>query len=151
MLVARTDLPVLGDLRHWNDARLAFSRYEHDGRVELATTDVRLVPGDLCVVIGAPDDVHQFIDWAGERSNRHLALDRTAFDFRRISVSNRALAGARLGDLDLEGRFGATVTRVRRGDADVVADHDFVIRLGDRLRGGPIGAAAGGGNAAGRL
>ena len=134
VLVARTDLPVLGDLRHWNDARLAFSRYEHDGRVELATTDVRLVPGDLCVVIGAPDDVHQFIDWAGERSNRHLALDRTAFDFRRISVSNRALAGARLGDLDLEGRFGATVTRVRRGDADVVADHDFVIRLGDRLR-----------------
>ena len=134
VLVARTDLPVLGDLRHWNDARLAFARYEHDGRVELATTDVRLVPGDLCVVIGAPDDVHQFIDWAGERSNRHLALDRTAFDFRRISVSNRALAGARLGDLDLEGRFGATVTRVRRGDADVVADHDFVIRLGDRLR-----------------
>ena len=129
VLVARTDLPVLGDLRHWNDARLAFSRYEHDGRVELATTDVRLVPGDLCVVIGAPDDVHQFVDWAGERSNRHLALDRTAFDFRRISVSNRALAGARLGDLDLEGRFGATVTRVRRGDADVVADHDFVIRL----------------------
>ena len=141
VLVARTDLPVLGDLRHWNDARLAFSRYEHDGRVELATTDVRLVPGDLCVVIGAPDDVHQFIDWAGERSNRHLALDRTAFDFRRISVSNRALAGARLGDLDLEGRFGATVTRVRRGDADVVADHDFVIRLGDRLR-VPVSAMA---------
>lgn len=134
VLVRRDDLPVLGELRHWNDTRLAFSRFEHAGRVELATTDVQLAPGDLCVVIGAPADVEEFITWAGERSNRHLALDRTAFDFRRISVSNRALAGARLGDLDLEGRFGATVTRVRRGDADVVADHDFVIRLGDRLR-----------------
>ncbi len=134
VLVRRTDMPPLGDLRQWRDARLAFSRYEHDGRVELATIDVHLCPGDLCVVIGAPDVVDQFIEWAGERSNRHLALDRTSFDFRRISLSNRSLAGIRLGDLDLEGRFGATVTRVRRGDADVVADHDFIIRLGDRLR-----------------
>ncbi|MCY7300644.1 MAG: hypothetical protein LH616_15705, partial [Ilumatobacteraceae bacterium] len=132
--VERADLPSLGDLRHWQGSHFAFSRYEHEGRVELATTDVRLLPGDLCVVIGAPDDVERFVAWAGERSTRHLALDRTSFDFRRISVSNRALAGVHLRELDLEGRFGATVTRVRRGDTDVVADLDFVLRLGDRLR-----------------
>ena len=45
-----------------------------------------------------------------------------------------ALAGEHLRALDLEGRFGATVTRVRRGDADLVADSDFHLRLGDRLR-----------------
>lgn len=134
VLVHRADLPVLGDLRHWQASRLAFSRYEHAGHVKLATTDVQLLPGDLCVVIGAPDEVERFIAWAGERSIRHLALDRTAFDFRRISVSNRSLAGVHLRDLDLEGRFGATVTRVRRGDTDIVVDHDFVLRLGDRLR-----------------
>lgn len=132
--VQRSDLPPLGDLRHWQGSHLVFSRYEHEGRVDLATTDVQLLPGDLCVVIGAPDEVERFIAWAGERSVRHLALDRTTFDFRRISVSNRALAGVHLRDLDLEGRFGATVTRVRRGDSDVVADYDFVLRLGDRLR-----------------
>ncbi len=132
--VQRSDLPPLGALRHWQGSHLVFSRYEHDGQVELATTEVKLMPGDLCVVIGAPDEVERFIAWAGERSVRHLALDRTTFDFRRISVSNRTLAGVHLRDLDLEGRFGATVTRVRRGDSDVVADHDFVLRLGDRLR-----------------
>ena len=132
--VERANLPPLGDLRQWKVSRLVFSRYEHEGHVALATTDVRLVPGDLCVVIGTPDEVDRFIAWAGERSTRHLALDRTTFDFRRISVSNRALAGVHLRQLDLEGRFGATVTRVRRGDSDVVADHDFVLRLGDRLR-----------------
>ncbi len=132
--VERADVPPLGELRQWHGSHLAFSRYEHAGRVELATTDVRLVVDDLCVVIGVPDEVERFIEWIGERSTRHLALDRTTFDFRRISVSNRALAGVHLRDLDLEGRFGATVTRVRRGDTDVVADHDFVLRLGDRLR-----------------
>jgi len=132
--VERADLPPLGDLRHWQGSHFAFSRYEHEGQVVLATTDVRLVPGDLCVVIGAPDEVERFIAWAGERSIRHLVLDRTTFDFRRISLSNRALAGVHLRELDLEGRFGATVTRVRRGDSDVVVDRDFVLRLGDRLR-----------------
>ena len=132
--VRRADLPPLGELRHWDATHLAFGRYEHDGVVQIATTDVLLRPGDSCTVIGAPADVERFIDWAGERSTRHLALDRALLDFRRISVSNRKLAGARLRDLDLEGRFGATITRVRRGDHDLVADGDFVLRLGDRLR-----------------
>jgi putative transport protein len=102
--------------------------------VALATNDVRLMVGDLCTVIGAPDDVDRFIEWAGMRSRRHLALDRATLDFRRISVSNRKLAGQKISELDLEGRFGAAITRVRRGDTDQVADGDFVLRLGDRLR-----------------
>jgi putative transport protein len=134
VIVGRDDLPTLGELRSWEGERLAFSRVEHDGEVDLATNDVRLEPGDLCTVIGDPDVVDRFVEWAGHRSERHLALDRRKLDFRRISVSRRELAGARLRDVDLEGRFGAMATRVRRGDADLVVDRDFVLRLGDRVR-----------------
>ena len=134
VVVTRDDLPPLGELRSWRGERLAFSRVEHDGEVALATNDVELRPGDLCTVIGPPDVVDRFVDWVGRRSERHLALDRRKLDFRRISVSKRELAGARLRDVDLEGRFGATATRVRRGDADLIADRDFVLRLGDRVR-----------------
>ena len=134
LIVTRSDLPELGGLRSWEGERLTFSRVEHDGEVDLATNDVRLAPGDLCTVIGDPDVVDRFVDWAGYRSERHLALDRKKLDFRRISVSRRELAGARLREVDLEGRFGAMATRVRRGDADLVVDRDFVLRLGDRVR-----------------
>lgn len=140
LMVRRDHLPLLSELRRWDGTHLAFGRYEHDGIVQLATTDVALVPGDLCTVIGVPADVERFLAWAGERSARHLPLDRALLDFRRISVSNRKLAGARLRGLDLEARFGATITRVRRGDMDLVADGDFVLRLGDRLR--VVGPAA---------
>jgi len=140
VLVRREGLPPLGELRHWDECHLAFGRYEHDGAVQLATTDVRLQPGDTCTVIGVPEDVRRFIAWAGEPSTRHLALDRSMLDFRRISVSNRKLAGTHLRSLELEARYGATVTRVRRGDADLVVDGDFVLRLGDRLR--VVGPAA---------
>ena len=134
MIVTREDLPSLGELRSWQGERLTFSRVEHDGVVDLATNDVVLVPGDLCTVIGTPDTVDRFVEWAGHRSERHLALDRKKLDFRRVSVSKRELAGVRLRDVDLEGRFGAMATRVRRGDADLIVDRDFVLRLGDRVR-----------------
>ncbi len=134
LLVDRDDLPSLGELQTWDGTKLAFGRVEHAGMVEIATSDLMLVRGDLCTVIGSPDDVERFIAWAGMRSRRHLALDRALLDFRRISLSNRKLAGTPLRQLRLESRFGATVTRVRRGDHDLVADGDFVLRLGDRLR-----------------
>lgn len=134
VIVTRDGLPPLGELRSWEGERLAFSRVEHGGDVDLATNDISLVPGDLCTVIGDPDVVDRFVEWAGHRSERHLALDRKKLDFRRVSVSKRELAGARLREVDLEGRFGAMATRVRRGDADLVVDREFVLRLGDRLR-----------------
>jgi len=134
VVIERDGLPSLGALQTWQGTKLAFGRVEHLGMVEIATSDLVLEPGDQCTVIGAPSDVARFVAWAGRPSRQHLALDRGSLDFRRISVSNRHLAGTRLRDLRLESRFGATVTRVRRGDADLVADGDFVLRLGDRLR-----------------
>ncbi len=132
--ITRPDLPPLGELREWHGETLAFSRVLHDGVVRLATNGVRLQPGDLCTVIGSPSAIDHFLEWAGERSDEHLALDRRSLDFRRIVVSRSELAGTTLRELDLEGRFGATVTRIRRGDADLVATDDVHLRLGDRIR-----------------
>jgi putative transport protein len=49
-------------------------------------------------------------------------------------LSNRRLAGKRLGELDLTFRFGVTATRIRRGDDDLIADDETVLELGDRVR-----------------
>jgi putative transport protein len=132
--VRRAGLQPLGELRTWRDGRLAFGRVGHAGAVGVATNATTLEPGDLVTVVGAPDVVESFASWAGVRSDRHLALDRGLLDFRRMVVSQRALAGLRLADLDLGGRFGAAITRVRRGDLDVVASDELVLQLGDRVR-----------------
>jgi putative transport protein len=55
-------------------------------------------------------------------------------DFRRIAVSNEAVAGVPLADLRLIRRFGAVATRVRRGDIDLLATDDLELQLGDRVR-----------------
>jgi putative transport protein len=128
------ELPNLGALREWDGQHLVFSRFEHAGSVRVATVDAALRPGDLVTVVGDEDAVRRFTSYAGARSDRHLPLDRHDVDFRRMSISNRDVAGRRLGDLDLEGRFGVTVTRIRRGDTDVVAHDDVVLVTGDRVR-----------------
>ena len=133
-VIVRTDgLPTLAELieRYPN---IGFSRIEHDGTVSVASGGRRLHPGDAVVVVGPDAAVAAFSRDAGERSDRHLPLDRSVLDFRRIVVSNRRMAGRRLADLDLVRLHGVTVTRVRRGDDDLLAHDELVLQLGDRVR-----------------
>jgi len=78
--------------------------------------------------------VQRAVDFLGIRVNRHLAHDRSVVDYRRVLLSNAALAGRTVEDLDIPGRFGGIVTRIRRGDLDLLAAEETVVELGDRLR-----------------
>jgi putative transport protein len=125
--------PTLGELRARYPS-VGFSRVEHEGAVSVATGDQHLHRGDAVVVLGPEATVAELCRRVGERSDRHLPLDRTELDFRRVVVSNRRLAGQRLADLDLAHNHGVTVTRVRRGNDDLVAHDDVLLQLGDRVR-----------------
>lgn len=65
-----------------------------------------------------------------------LRADRRYLDFRRITVSNPKIAGMTIADIDeeLSAKFGATASRVRRGDADMLAIPAFMLEMGDRVR-----------------
>jgi putative transport protein len=90
--------------------------------------------GDLVSVIGSPEDIADTIPHMGEVTDIHLELDRSQYDFRRIFVSKPSVAGTKLSDLQLPQRYGAIVTRVRRGDVDLLASGETVLDLGDRVR-----------------
>ncbi len=131
--VMHCDHASLGELMQARRGSISFSRLKHDGVVQVATPELVPAAGDLLSVIGAEEAVLHFTSDIGEGAGEHLALDRDALDFRRMFVSDRAVAGKALGALGLE-RFGAVVTRVRRGDADMVATPATVLELGDRVR-----------------
>lgn len=116
---------------HWH---VVFSRVLHHGDTSLVTGETRLHLGDLVNVIGDPADMAAVAAVLGEETDEHLELDRSHYDFRRIFLSRPALAGQRIGDLQLPQRYGAIITRVRRGDVDLLADSDMVLDLGDRVR-----------------
>lgn len=124
----------LEELRHEQGWDVIFGRVKRAGQFQLATMEEKLAVGDLITVVGSADEIARAAAYLGERSEEEIDLDRSEFDFRRIFVSSPQVAGRRLKDLNLRKRFGAVITRVRRGDDDFLPNGDLVLELGDRVR-----------------
>jgi putative transport protein len=133
----RADGLLLSDIEERYQQRVTFSRLKHGHFASptiVADEDERLGPNDLVTVVGPRDLVDQVTAELGHRSSHDIVVGQGDLDYRRVTVSNSALAGRSVGALDLEGRFGAHISRVRRADVDLVAAPDFVLQMGDRVR-----------------
>jgi len=125
--------PVKLLLREWG-IRARFVRRRRAGRWALLHPDEALERGDLVTAVGLPDALTQLAVHVGVESEEHVELVRSDLDFRRIFVSDSSIAGRSLGELRTLTRFGALVTRLRRGDVDLVPEGRTVLELGDRVR-----------------
>lgn len=124
----------IGELMRTFRWDVVFGRLQRGGELSLATSEVYLRLGDKVSVIGADDEVEKVVTALGEGLAESLELNRQTLDFRRVFVSNPAVAGKRLDELDLPRQYGAIITRVRRGDVDILPHRDTVLELGDRVR-----------------
>jgi len=111
-----------------------FGRIKRRNHVFLSTPQTVLEPGDMVIAVGTEEELHRVAVFLGEQSSEHIGLDRSEYDYRRIFVSNTHVAGRAIGELKLQEKFGAVITRVRRGDVDFLPHEDMVLELGDRVR-----------------
>jgi putative transport protein len=116
------------------DKGVVFSRVRHQGELTVPEPETMLARGDVVNVLGPSDAVERVTSFLGSESSEFLPDDRHGLDFRRMFVSRREVVGRTVGELDLPHRHGAMVTRVRRGDVDMVAHDDTVLESGDRVR-----------------
>ena len=124
----------LGAVPGSRDGTVRFSFLRRDGRTRVVGDDEHLLVGDRVVVVGPEEGVRRAADHLGRRVDEHLAHDRREVDYRRFLVSRPAVAGRTVGELDFPARFEGVVTRVRRGDLDLLASDDLTLELGDRVR-----------------
>jgi putative transport protein len=121
-------------LRLHREAGFVVSRIRHGESVTLATADSRLELGDVVAVVGERTALERARHIFGEPSDIHIEHDRSSLDYRRVYVSSAEAVGRRIGDLDLQNRLSATITRVRRGDIDIVPNSDTRLEFGDSIR-----------------
>lgn len=124
----------LGDLTASERWQVAFGRLTRDDVDRVAFPNERLRPGDILTFVGPAHEVERVCAALGEPLQAASAHREGTIDVRRIFLSNRRLAGLTIEQLKLEELYGARVTRIRRGDADMVPPEGFVLELGDRLR-----------------
>jgi len=136
ILVGEDGAGRIGDLEACRDGSVRLSRLRRAGAgpVTVPGGDGELLAGDVVAAVGTNEDLRALAERLGKPVTDSLLLDRSQVDVRRITVSNASLAGRTLADLNLHGSHEATVTRVRRGDVDLLAADTMVVQLGDRLR-----------------
>lgn len=111
-----------------------FSRYRHGHEVHAVLPETILRKGDVAVVVGTARQLGAIELILGEESREHLEHHRDQVDFRRVFVSNPAISGKQIRELPLGHLYGATITRLRRGDVEFAPGPDTCLEVGDRVR-----------------
>ena len=121
------------DIEAWRDQRVRLSYLRRDGRTRVTAPGEDLLPGDHVVMVGDPESIKETAPLVGEILDHNLEDDRSDLAFERIVVSNPDVAGRSVSELNVTKRFGAVITRVRRGDLDLLARDDLDLQLGDHV------------------
>lgn len=115
----------------WN---ILVGRMRRGDALTLASGQTRLELNDLISLVGTREDLDMATQGLGDLTEDRLEQDLSKYDKRRIVVSSQQVAGRRLRDLKLISQWGALVTRVRRGDIELIPHGDTVLALGDQVR-----------------
>ncbi len=125
---------ALRDLLKKYDWEVIFGRILRKDKADLVHWNTRFELGDIVMLVGNEFDLNEVISVLGQRSESPLAHDRQLFDVRRIFVSNPKVVGRTLASLDLDKKYNAVITRIRRGDEEMIAKSTTVLETGDRIR-----------------
>lgn len=92
-----------------------------------------LIPGDQIVVVGVEEAVAKAVKSIGIVQDFHLQDYRSEVVFEPITVSNPDLFGASVAQLNMNALFGAVITRITRGDLDMLATDQSIIEPADMV------------------
>lgn len=122
---------TIRDLKQKYGLNVIFGRRVRGGETTLTNWDNSFRKDDITVVVGDRDDVSKAVDLMGELVTEIPLSEDTDYVIKRIFVSNPEIAGQTLSALNIMERYEAIVTRIRRGDMDILASQDTVLELGD--------------------
>lgn len=125
---------AIGEMRVQEKTGLVISRVRHDGEVFIPTKYTLLHKDDIVVAVGKHADMEKAVQYFGAETLERLELSRENIEMRRILVSNKKLVGRTIAELELDRRFNAQITRVRRADIDMLVYPEMRLEMGDRLR-----------------
>ncbi|MEO0338779.1 MAG: TrkA C-terminal domain-containing protein, partial [Bacteroidota bacterium] len=116
---------------HWT---VIFGRLDRNGEETLTNWDTTFELNDKVAVVGDREEVDAVAAEMGEMLPYKLSYDQSAYATEQIFVSNDKIAGKKLAGLNLSEKFSVLISRVTRGDIDLLANSDTVLEMGDRVR-----------------
>jgi putative transport protein len=113
---------------------VTISRVRHGDTTRAATDATVIRRGDRIAVVGTPAALDRFERVVGRRSDEDLVLAGGDITFRRVVVTDGAVLGRTVGELNLDDRFGVAVTRIMRADIEMSAVPGLRLQFGDTVQ-----------------
>ena len=117
-----------------SDRNILFARIQRGDEVQLSHWDTRLKRNDKIVIVGSYDAVHKMTQYLGEEVERDISYENSSYASLKLFVSNTAVVGQSIASLSLIEQFPALITRVQRGDVELLASSETILELGDRVQ-----------------
>ncbi|MEJ5929084.1 aspartate:alanine exchanger family transporter [Corynebacterium sp. H128] len=130
--VENPDLPAITNIPYVLELAVIISRRERGGDLHIPDLGDRARVGDVLSVVGTEEEIKRAIKLIGTPLPGEPTHDN-GLDYRRIFVSNPDVVGIPLAKLRPK-MSDMLITRIRRGDDDMVATPDMTLHLGDRVR-----------------
>lgn len=134
--ITKTDATktAVRDLYKKIEGRIVFGRMIRGGGTSIITWDTKFQIDDQIVLLGSKNTVTKTVKLLGETMEHHISDDRRVYDVRRLFVSNPDIVGCNIASLNLSERFPVLITRISRGDMELLANGETVLEFGDRVR-----------------
>lgn len=124
----------LRDLDELKEMGVVLSRVLHDGSQHVINADDSLTEGDVVLAVGPANKLPRLNRLLGPLAVIDLkAMDSANVAWERQVVTRSEVLGKTLGELNLRGYHGVVISRVNRGDHELVPNADLKLQFGDML------------------
>lgn len=128
-----TEIPIRDLFRKYS-WHVVFGRTFHEGKISLTNYDTTLALGDYITILGNPEEISAVEEVLGKQVETTVFGDTKVFDARQIFVSNPDVAGRTIASLNIQEKYNVIITRIRRGDIEMLAKSHTILEQGDRIR-----------------
>jgi putative transport protein len=116
------------------ETSVTISRVRHGDQIGTATDATVIHREDRIAVVGTRLGLDQFERVIGHRSDEDLVLAESDITFRRVVVTDRAVLGKTVAELDLDDRYAVAVSRITRADIEMSAVPGLRLQFGDMVQ-----------------
>jgi putative transport protein len=111
-----------------------FSRISRNGEFLVPDKNLQLQKGDLVYGLASPEhDAH--LELSVGRVEPTVAFQYSGpMAMRHIILTNRKIAGRTINEINFSNLFPASITRVFRGEAEIIATLNTTVEFGDTVR-----------------
>ncbi len=114
--------------------KFILSRISRNGEFLIPDKNLEIKKADIIYGIASPENFQELEVSVGKINPTQKFEHSSPMAMRHIILTNREIAGKKIKNINLSEQFPATITRIFRGESEIIANPSTTIEFGDTVR-----------------